>query len=468
MMSTRLFLLRLLALASLSCAKTISGDFKLSGLNTEFVLGSFAISPKHMGYVKVTLTSDEPYTMNKDLNVRLIKDDKWDEYLKAPSCSEKVPKSMTNEPVVQTRRKHFHHAEIAMQMDNSKESSSHYYYFVITDCSLEFYMHDDSIPSMHYELQAWNNGSHVSADETHLKMLHTITLMTSGILAILLGLTIMIQLYEKSTVHAAMFWVMAAAGCDSFSSLFEIVHLSLYAHDGVGSYFLDASSAHMEAICDSLIALLLLSVAAGWTLPSDVVAVQQNANGLQKILGGLQSPFSAFMTLSPTFALSMGILLSHVILAQWGRIYNDDFDSYHDLEHMPGKILMLMRIVLGLFLVICSVQTKLRCPPSLSGFYLKLAVVGTLWFQSLPVLTWFVNTMVPYHLRHRTVGVWGAVLQSSSIVLLTWLVTSHSSAYHKFSHLSSGKENLTDSLTSNRGPEEQRTWKMGKAKVRLD
>ena len=37
-------------------------------------------------------------------------------------------------------------------------------------------------------------------------------------LAILLGMAVMIQLYEQSTVHAAVFWVMAAAACDSFSS----------------------------------------------------------------------------------------------------------------------------------------------------------------------------------------------------------------------------------------------------------
>jgi hypothetical protein len=76
----------------------------------------------------------------------------------------------------------------------------------------------------------------VSADEIHLENLHTITLLLSGILAITLCVIIVIQLYEKSTVHAAVFLVMAAAGSDSFSSMFELIHLSLYAHNGIGSY----------------------------------------------------------------------------------------------------------------------------------------------------------------------------------------------------------------------------------------
>jgi hypothetical protein len=451
-----------------SCAaKVVSGEFKLSGLNTEQVLGSFAVSPNKLGHASITFTSEDPYQMNKDLFVRLIKDDNWPAFQKAPSCTDKVPFSTINEKVSQERKHKTYEASIAMPLDNSKDGRSHYYYFVVTDCSLEFYMHDSAIPMVHYELQAWNDGSHVSADETHLKMMHTITLLLSGVLAIMLGLSVMVQMYEQSTVHAAVFWVMAAAACDSCSSMFEIVHLSLYAHDGIGSYFLDAISAHLEALCDSLVALLLLSVGAGWTLPSDVLAVQQNASALQRMLGGLQSPFGALTSFTPTAVLSVGIFIIHVVLAQWGRMYNDDFDSYHDLEHMPGKILMLFRTLLGLGLLICCFQTRLRCPASLRSFYLQLGIVGTLWFQSLPIMTWIVNTIVPYYLRHRSVGLWVAILQTSAILLLSLLVTSHSSSYSKLSHMGSAKENLTDSLSMS-GNSQPRTWTFGKSKVRLD
>ncbi|KAL3905017.1 MAG: hypothetical protein SGILL_009845, partial [Bacillariaceae sp.] len=335
---TLLVSLCLLLLCWTGDAKTTSGKFRLSGLNTENVLGSFAVSEQKVGHVKIVFKSKEPYQLNKDLNVRLYRDSQWTAYNKAPDCTGKVPLSEKNEPVTTTKVKGHYEAEVTMELDNHKEDRPHFYYFVITDCSLEFYMHDDRIPQMSYTMTAWNDGSHVSADESHLYNLHTVTLLLSGILALLLGVTIFIQIYEKHTVHAAVFLVMAAAACDSFSSMFELIHLSAYARDGIGNYLCDAISAHMEAVCDSLVALLLLSVAAGWTLPSDVVKVQQNASPLQKMLGGLQSPFAALRSFSPTAILSLTILLSHIILAQWGRMYNDDFDSYHDLEHLPGKL----------------------------------------------------------------------------------------------------------------------------------
>lgn len=463
------FLSLALLLLPYSSAKTTTGDFTLSGMNTEYVLGSFAVGAGKMGYMKAKFQSKEPYQMNKDLNVRLIEDEKWRTFQKAPSCTEKVPLSTVNEHVVQQKKKKHYEAEIAMPLNNEKGNRPRYFFFVITDCSLELYMHDGNIPKVHYKMETWNDGSHVSADEDHLKMMHTITLLVSLLVATMLGLGVFIQLYEKASVHAAMFWVMAAAASDAMSSLLEVIHLSLYAGNGVGSYFLDAVSAYFEAICDSLVVLLLLSVAAGWTLPSDVVRVHQNASAVQKAIGGFHSPFGAMQSLSSTTYLAVGILVLHIGMAQWGRLYNDDFDSYHDLEHLPGKLLMLTRIGLGfVFIGGCS-QTRLSCPTSLHGFYVKFAIVGTIWFWSLPVLTWIVNAMVSYHLRHFTVGVWGAACQSASIVLLSWLVTSHSTAYHKLSHMSAGKESLMDSLSSTSSNDPTSfSMLMGNAKVRLD
>ena len=148
--------------ADISEAKTTSGKFRLSGLNTEYVLGSFAVSPRKMGTLKVEFKSKDPYQQNKDLFVRLIRDDMWDKYKKAPSCTEKVPYSITNEQVTTTRVKGHYEAEVAMELNNHKDDKAHYYYFVITDCSLEFYMHDDSIPKMSYTLTTWSKFENLS------------------------------------------------------------------------------------------------------------------------------------------------------------------------------------------------------------------------------------------------------------------------------------------------------------------
>jgi hypothetical protein len=146
--------------------------------------------------------------------------------------------------------------------------------------------------------------------------------------------------------------------------------------------------------------------------------------------------------------LAAFIVASHFILAQWGRTYDDDFDSYHDLEHLPGKLLMALRVVLGIIMVAAAVQTKSACPASLSGFYSVLSLVGTLWFQGLPLVSWLCSRFVPYYLRHPAVTFYGSVCQTIALIMLAWLVTAHSkSSFHSLSRMqANGDNDLTDSL----------------------
>jgi hypothetical protein len=34
--------------------------------------------------------------------------------------------------------------------------------------------------------------------------------------------------------------------------------------------------------------------------------------------------------------VALSIILVHAGLAQWGRTFDDDFDTHHALEHPPG------------------------------------------------------------------------------------------------------------------------------------
>ena len=468
-------------------------------------MGAFCISPKKRGNIQLQFTNDDGANNNnnnrilksyEDLTLRIYRDTNWTSYDKAKRCDDRVALSVFNYPIASSNKnttklhtnnnnnnnnKKHHHGNnnddraISVYIDNTKQDRPHYYYIVITACSMgEQILNDDSktFPSTHYVLEVTNNGSHLSADELHLNVMHMVTLFVSGILGTLLALMVLIRFYEKNTVHAAVLWVMTAAFSDSFASLLAIIHLELYAHNGIGSPLMDSLSCHLEATTDSLVAILLLSIAAGWTLPSDVVKIQQNAPRLKVLLKDLQSPFRAIESASPTAMLLGFVFLSHVFLAQWGLHYhNNDFDSYHDLENLPGKILMILRVFEGLCFWICCVDTKLQCPTSLIGFYNKLLLVGSLWFLSLPILMWIVDSFVAVHLRHRTIGVWGASLQMISIALLSWLVTAHSTKYHRLSHLSTTpQDSLTESLgIAATGEGGFRTWRiMGKAKVRLD
>jgi hypothetical protein len=71
---------------------------------------------------------------------------------------------------------------------------------------------ESTVPKIHYLLYTRNDASHLSADEAHLQGMHSmaVTLVVNGILAVFMGYVIISQLSQNSSVHAAMFWILAA------------------------------------------------------------------------------------------------------------------------------------------------------------------------------------------------------------------------------------------------------------------
>ena len=455
----------LLLVVGRALGKTVSGDFRLSGLKSDYLLTSFAVVPEG-ARVQLTMTASSIYEQERFLKLRLYKDTEWAKFQGLQTCTDKIRLAQQSLQVgfdwTESQWKTEVMQALIINSRDGETNRPHYWYVVVDDCSLEQVMHDSTIPTIHYELEIQNNvvsrngmdRTHLSADELSITMLHTATMILSGIVAFLLLMNVLLQLRSRGSIHAALAWVAVTAALDSLSSLCEILHTKIYEKNGVGSYSLDALSAHFEALCDSQMVVLLLFVAAGWTLPSHVLTVNPNQSPVQRLLSDLSKP-----TATPLLAVSA----LHMILAQWGRTYNDDFESYHDLEHAPGKILMLTRVVLGVLFLAATLQTRLKCTSAqLRSFYDKLAVLGFCWFQSLPALVFFCNSMVPYYLRHPAVVSGSALLQTGCVSLLALLVTSHSSLHH-FSMTK--EESMAENLMSD-AP--SKSWKIAGAKVRLD
>jgi hypothetical protein len=435
----------------------------------------------------ISISAKEYYDNEKELKIHLYQDTNWGKFQKELLCADKSRHAVASHGLEFSFENSEWRANFGLSLSQENSTRAHYWYVVVDDCSLEYQYRDNRIPILHFELQLWNDISgnehhdepqtgekrvtltHLSADEGGLSSLYAATLAISILIASLMAMNIMKLLMETGTVHAALFLVMITGALNAMSSICELIHLKKYREDGIGHYWMDASATHFEAMCDSIVAILLLSIASGWTLPSDAIVIPQEATKMQSLLRGLRNPAGALISGSPSGIFTLSIVALHAGLAQWGRTYNDDFDSYHALEHTPGKILMLFRMTLGVLLAVACAYTRNSCPPSLQSFYGKLAIVGTLWFQSLPVVTWACNWAVPYYLRRPTVATWGAIVQSTALVLLAWLFTAHSTSYHKVSRLQKDAS-LTDQLatrpTSSKAA--PTTWSFGKAKIRLD
>lgn len=487
--------LSLLSLSNCVTAKTSSGEFHLSAHKTDHVLSAYSIAAGASGLITAVLISDEQYKdTDENLKMHFYLDDDWPKVKKAKTCEEKTRLARQTESVKFERedfeqkkkwgpkkprwRSETHVKIDPLEDENDYAPRHHYWYIVVDDCSLEGASRS-AVPNVNYYVQIYNMMSensltHLSTDEFALSRIHMATMFLGGLICVFLFGKISYSLATARIVHIATIIVLGAACFDTASSAFELLHLMFYRFDGIGIYFLDAASAYNEAICDAVVSFLILSIAAGWTLPSDVISVRQGQDAttfLHTILAGLSNPTARKGWMNPFTGTLLGLTATHLMLAHLGLSYNDEYDSYHNLEHFPGKLLMGMRSTLGLLMLAAIAQTRMKCSASLHPFYAKFAVVGTMWFQGLPIITWSCNTFVAFHRRHPTVIIAAAVLQSASLCLLSWIVAMGGpSTYHKVSHITQcADNNLTEKMTSLEGSSTS-FWKVfgGRAKVRLD
>jgi hypothetical protein len=502
----------LLLLVGQCTGKLVSGDFRLSGAKTEVVLGSFAVVPKG-AYMKLDMIAYGKYEKPDTLMFRAYRDTDWKYVQKATLCKEKIEFALHETPIKFINKYDgtyaVEHAKIEIfgtdPITDATIERNHYWYFMIDDCSLEDYDHDKSVPTIHYTLsmrnfRIWKRNyimyGEFSADDKDLLPIHAFSMLTTSIV---LGLLLLYILYKLNfdmskqyTIHAAVLWVMGASILDIVSGFCELYHLGQFNQDGIGLYVFDALAAYFEASCDAMIMILLLSIAAGWTLPSSVITVPGSVRSgnnkgiilqaIQKLISSLSHPISTGIK-GPSGILAISVITIHILLAQWGRIYNDDFDSYHDMDHLPGQILLFIRIVVGILFIsaVHHTASSPKCPPALASFYRMYGIIGLLWFWSLPLWVFVCHVFLPYYKLQPYVFGGCCVLQCLSQVVLAWLVTTQSAtAYHQYSRMvtTNQRDTLTDNLDisnnssssgTGTGTKTSSTWSIGrKAKVRLD
>ena len=458
------------------------------------------------GKIDVLLTSYGMYENELELKMHIYADEEWPAVKRSTLCSEKVRMAQKSLPIVfdykgtrpdtrpgkkKTDRAEIYTSRILTEIKNppdgrlargnkdGRKDRSRYFYFLVDDCSLERYNHDDKAPDITFDATVLNGGDHLPADEAGIGVLLVLTLAFSGALALLLLFKLLRTIGGE--VHVAIIVVIVACGCNAASSLCELIHRSVFAANGVGSYSMDALSSHFEALSDSMVALILLSIGGGWTLPSDVKGDGfKSESGVGKLMKGVINPAGSLIDFISSGGASgngtggfvaLSLILVHAGLAQWGRTFDDDFDTYHALEHPPGRALMFLRVLLGLVFItgVGVIRSSGRCPPSLMSFLTKFGLVGLSYFASLPGVSMFCRTL-PYYQRHQALHWGAAIVQGCSLASLAWLFIGNAdaSAYHRLSRV--GKDAATDMTADLASSSSGRStsWKFGKTKINID
>ena len=443
-------------------SKVSTGKALLNGQYTEHFLSKFSIGIG-VGRLEAKFWVANIYDNPRELSLYIYCDEDWPSVQTATTCREKTQYSRRIEKIVFQHHKHYNNEYIGgrpdkvaqvfrVQVNLTMHIRTHYWYFMLADCTLEEYYHE--VPPVYYNVEVYNEpgDNHLPADEVGLPGLYRLNaFIVLCCLFILVYFTIK-KAKDTGNVHIILLLLIFSAFLSFVSSVFEIKHLSVYQRDGVGSSLSNTMAATTGAMCDFVMTFLLLSVSCGWTLssslPMDLASLgfvntkAAHRSAFISIVAQLRRPSTLLSNCNFTGFVLLLLLLFHLILVVWGRQYEDEFDKFHDFEHLPGKIFMLFRVLIGIFFWFAATATiELQGNVGkMASFLSKFRLIGFAWFSCMPTCVAFAPLWAEY-LRHWWITGGTMLCQSFALGFFSFLlIGTKNSLYYRKSTV--GMQNL--------------------------
>jgi hypothetical protein len=399
-----LALLLIFALLPPSAAKYMSGSISLDSDNTEKFLTKFSFAADNQGRFQGTFNGHgerfEKSGPRHKLELGLFSDEAFLKYqlaLKSGSlCSERMAFA-TSRSFLGARAPMG--AEFAIDENIKPQASSHFYYFILADCSLEFY--PSHPPTLDYTFHLTNADSELPADETG--MLRINVLSAVGLLgALAFAATGMGAQFKRfGQVHLSSFAISLALALQFLACFFEFVHLSKYKSDGLGYRWrhgrlpLDFLSDTCQNLSEALAVVVVVSVGCGWTLID-----------------------GTFRELKTVARAAGGVFAFQFLVELLSRRYEEDFSSFHDHDHFPGYLLMLLRVVCC-GLTVAGTRRALKRNQGDSRttkFLTTFTIAASVWLLTFPFTVVFIAPMFSHYQRHCVVECSAIMLQSVALV----------------------------------------------------
>lgn len=453
-----------LLVAHLAAGKVLDGVVTLSSQDTERYMGKFSFSPNMKSHIEGSFHVETGQYFDErphEMVLCLYNETMWNKFQtalkKGSLCGDRMSmaswKTDRIQPVMRNNaegRRDFSFKSVL----SAPESRAHYWFAVLMDCQLEWY--DAHPPPMTFHFVFLNGQSHLPADETGMISINLFSLIAMGAYGAFFFGTAFARMRKVGQIHLITIVFFAAYALQTLSVFCELMHLRRFAYDGKGLRFrhtifaLDFVSGLTQSISELVLSVLLIALAFGWTLGLES---QEPMEGfLGKLLSGLHRPATLLRGFkSPSALLLLGIGTSQVVLLAWGRTREEDFNNFHDFEHLPGMVLLGMRLSLcALFLWALRRSRAIERQKEVLAFLEKLAVFGATWFLCLPVLVLLALGLAPYR-RHQLVAGGSIFVQAIALALLSTLFH-EGSMYYKNSSLAHVGQELPAFGGGRKGP----------------
>lgn len=340
------------------------------------------------------------------LKASIYLDDNWNDVLSQDVCKSKLAEA-----------KRVKNLSVPVNGEWSKEITGtlsqkarpHVWFFAVSDCDGALY----GKARFRVEITVTNSdGSQFSLEEQGLEYMYTLLLVFFAVFLFNSTRRVLKRYRSTEEIEGPQLGLSIAVIAAFISLLMECLHLWVYSYNGRGLIVLDFMAQALEVISQLTLSVIFILVSSGWTLK-----------------------YREFPDSDIYLPVSLLVVMLHVLIVGLGRITDDSYYKFSDLEGVPGFLLVAMRLGMWGWLLYCIKDLLSSVTGRLATFTQYFGVLASVYFLALPVIIVVSWAFEPYQ-RHKvvTIGTW--LLQVLAIAAMSHLF-SEKSSYYKLSTMSS-------------------------------
>ncbi|KAK1170049.1 integral membrane protein GPR180-like [Acipenser oxyrinchus oxyrinchus] len=268
---------------------------------------------------------------------------------------------------------------------------------------------------------AGNPLDHFSAEETGLQGFYFLLLLAYFVATCIYAQPLWQTMQKGGPMHTVLKVLSTALLLQAGAALFNYIHLSRYAKDGIGIPIMGSFVELFDMVSQIQMLYMLLSLCMGWTLG-------KNRKSQSKPLQWDSTPTST--------GIALAAVITQGILLLWEQFEDTDHHGYHAHRSMAGLLLIGLRVSLSMLLA-SSLYRIITVERSVlkRDFYLSFAKGCFLWFLCHPTVV-ALSVVFNEYQREKIITIAVILCQSISVVVLYRLFLSRS-LYWEVSSLSS-------------------------------
>ncbi|XP_033867362.2 integral membrane protein GPR180-like [Acipenser ruthenus] len=268
---------------------------------------------------------------------------------------------------------------------------------------------------------AGNPLDHFSAEETGLQGFYFLLLLAYFVATCIYAQPLWQTMQKGGPMHTVLKVLSTALLLQAGAALFNYIHLSRYAKDGIGIPIMGSFAEFFDMVSQIQMLYMLLSLCMGWTLG-------KNRKSQSKPLQWDSTPTST--------GIALAAVITQGILLLWEQFEDTDHHGYHAHRSMAGLLLIGLRVSLSMLLA-SSLYRIINVERSVlkRDFYLSFAKGCFLWFLCHPTVV-ALSVVFNEYQREKIITIAVILCQSISVVVLYRLFLSRS-LYWEVSSLSS-------------------------------